>query len=716
VTTPYGDAVTFGNGATTGHAYVDMDFGDAPDTYGTTIAANGARHIATGVTLGTQRDADANGQPGAFATGDGADDDGVTFSSPLIIGSTGTALVTASAPGKLDAWLDFNGNGVFDAGEKIANSIDVSTTPTAVTFAVTGTGGATFARFRVSSAGGLSPTGNWLRRKLDLNGDGDWSDASEVDDTGTFNKANEWLTRDLDSTSGTSGDNYSLTHDAAGNMTDDGKDYDYEYDVWGRLRKVKNQSSVLVAEYFYDGLGQRTGWHADWDADGAVETSNDDPWYMFVYDDRWRVAGTYRVASSATATSGTVDTYPKEQFIYHNAGTDGRGSSSYIDSVMLRDRDYSTAWTAAADSTVEERLWYGQNWRADVALMMNSNGRPLEKVKYSAYGVAMQMTHLDFNSDGAIDPDDPADFIGTPYDWDLDGDVDGTDSTLFGSDYLAYATAMTVRGGLSLSTISNRKGYAGYEFEPMTKEYHVRNRVYLPEMGRWTRRDPIGYVGGPSVYEYVASKAIDYSDPTGLVAAACTKRRSYLIAGGSQSDTATVWTRRPADPKLFSAFSLTAFADGAVLQQDVYVSASDFWGLGVDTLASGQLVNGVVIECSLDGKPTSSVLGLNNKRTNNLIIVNAISDAVYEENGTTVRHDFGASAAYSDVDTVFPFKIKWNFFEVTYNPSTTLNFSYGLGTCKWGCICCRWERSGGIVVSDDCDSFANGAARRLRRR
>jgi len=564
--------------------------------------------------------------------------------------------------------------------------------------------------------GGLSPTGNWLRRKLDLNGDGDWSDASEVDDTGTFNKANEWLTRDLDSTSGTSGDNYSLTHDAAGNMTDDGKDYDYEYDVWGRLRKVKNQSSVLVAEYFYDGLGQRTGWHADWDADGAVETSNDDPWYMFVYDDRWRVAGTYRVASSATATSGTVDTYPKEQFIYHNAGTDGRGSSSYIDSVMLRDRDYSTAWTAAADSTVEERLWYGQNWRADVALMMNSNGRPLEKVKYSAYGVAMQMTHLDFNSDGAIDPDDPADFIGTPYDWDLDGDVDGTDSTLFGSDYLAYATAMTVRGGLSLSTISNRKGYAGYEFEPMTKEYHVRNRVYLPEMGRWTRRDPIGYVGGPSVYEYVASKAIDYSDPTGLVAAACTKRRSYLIAGGSQSDTATVWTRRPADPKLFSAFSLTAFADGAVLQQDVYVSASDFWGLGVDTLASGQLVNGVVIECSLDGKPTSSVLGLNNKRTNNLIIVNAISDAVYEENGTTVRHDFGASAAYSDVDTVFSFKIKWNFFEVTYNPSTTLNFSYGLGTCKWGCICCRWERSGGIVVSDDCDSFANGAARRLRRR
>lgn len=33
----------------------------------------------------------------------------------------------------------------------------------------------------------LSPTGNWKRRKLDLNGDGDYSDTGELDDTATFN-------------------------------------------------------------------------------------------------------------------------------------------------------------------------------------------------------------------------------------------------------------------------------------------------------------------------------------------------------------------------------------------------------------------------------------------------------------------------------------------------------------------------------------------------
>ena len=41
----------------------------------------------------------------------------------------------------------------------------------------------------------------------------------------------EIATRDLDSNPGTTGNNYTLTHDAAGNLTDDGSSYDYVYDV-----------------------------------------------------------------------------------------------------------------------------------------------------------------------------------------------------------------------------------------------------------------------------------------------------------------------------------------------------------------------------------------------------------------------------------------------------------------------------------------------------
>jgi len=38
----------------------------------------------------------------------------------------------------------------------------------------------------------------------------------------------------------------------------------------------------------------------------------------------------------------------------------------------------------------------------------------------------------------------------------------------------------------------------------------------VPEMGRWTRRDPIGYVDGVGLYEYVGSRPVDRSDPKGL--------------------------------------------------------------------------------------------------------------------------------------------------------------------------------------------------------
>lgn len=42
--------------------------------------------------------------------------------------------------------------------------------------------------------------------------------------------------------------------------------------------------------------------------------------------------------------------------------------------------------------------------------------------------------------------------------------------------------------------------------------------MYSPSMGRFMQRDPIGYVDGPDVYQYVRSNPIKYTDPTGLEA------------------------------------------------------------------------------------------------------------------------------------------------------------------------------------------------------
>ncbi len=155
----YGDAVVVFD--------VDnLDFGDAPDpAYSTLAANNGARHrMVGGLYLGAGVDPDLDGQPHASALGDdgdGTDDeDGVLFTSQLLPGSVAALQVVASAAGFLDAWIDFNGDGDWaDAGEQIFTSEALSAGTNSLGFTVPGTAVpnmTTVARFRFSSAGGLS--------------------------------------------------------------------------------------------------------------------------------------------------------------------------------------------------------------------------------------------------------------------------------------------------------------------------------------------------------------------------------------------------------------------------------------------------------------------------------------------------------------------------------------------------------------------------------
>ncbi len=141
----------------------ELDFGDAPDSYSTLSASNGARHETEpgSLRLGATIDADLDGQPNATATGDGADEDGVILPSALVINTTANITVNASGPGVLNAWVDYNLNGNWtDTGEKIFNNQAVVAGPNALSFAVpNATLGNSFVRFRLSTASGLSFNG-----------------------------------------------------------------------------------------------------------------------------------------------------------------------------------------------------------------------------------------------------------------------------------------------------------------------------------------------------------------------------------------------------------------------------------------------------------------------------------------------------------------------------------------------------------------------------
>ena len=142
---------------------VDPDYGDAPAPYPTTRADSGPVHNGGGPRLGATRDSEADGAPTSAADGDV--DDGVTLQSVQVGQGGGTVIVNvqnAAAGAKLDAWIDFSGDGSFDgAGEQLFASRTVGEGDNALTFSIPANtpAGAVAARFRISTAGGLRSTG-----------------------------------------------------------------------------------------------------------------------------------------------------------------------------------------------------------------------------------------------------------------------------------------------------------------------------------------------------------------------------------------------------------------------------------------------------------------------------------------------------------------------------------------------------------------------------
>lgn len=138
-----------------------FDYGDAP--FATLLADDGARHLAVGPQLGDDRDIESDGAASANADGDGDDEDGVMFGGINVNGTM--AAVNIELPentqGRVDAWIDFNGNGVWEASEKILDSEFVDKPLQTINYNLPSglTTRDTYARVRLSSAGGLGPTG-----------------------------------------------------------------------------------------------------------------------------------------------------------------------------------------------------------------------------------------------------------------------------------------------------------------------------------------------------------------------------------------------------------------------------------------------------------------------------------------------------------------------------------------------------------------------------
>lgn len=170
-------AVSAAMGVLMGGSAIAADFGDAPDTYGTDGAAGnsstandpvGAQHtVVSGLQLGANApDDEADAVLPLDGTGDGTDEDGVVFLSTLFtdnaiytVGSSDVTVTNSgSSPATLHAWLDFDGNGVFEADEYTSRVVPALTTGGLTNdlewsgAGVSGmTAGVTYARFRLTT-------------------------------------------------------------------------------------------------------------------------------------------------------------------------------------------------------------------------------------------------------------------------------------------------------------------------------------------------------------------------------------------------------------------------------------------------------------------------------------------------------------------------------------------------------------------------------------
>jgi len=86
--------------------------------------------------------------------------------------------------------------------------------------------------------------------------------------------------------------------------------------------------------------------------------------------------------------------------------------------------------------------------------------------------------------------------------------------------YEPYGTTIISDGDGSNTRTSSAYGnpfmWTGQRYDSTNNLYHFWARTYSPVLGRWLQRDPLGYVDGLNLYQYVHSNPVRYIDPYGL--------------------------------------------------------------------------------------------------------------------------------------------------------------------------------------------------------
>ena len=235
----------------------------------------------------------------------------------------------------------------------------------------------------------------------------------------------------------------------------------YQFDALNRLIQVNHESATgtLLGNYVFDAFNRRIRKTiSNGGLFGGIANGTTDCLYL---------GSQVLEERDPFGGTGSTDT-PIRQYIW----------GTYIDELI----QLTTLTTLGAQNVPAGAYYLLQDLLYRAVALTNSSGGIVEAYDTDAYGQTIIYTGP-----------------GPDYIWFTDEDA--------GSGFTYGANDMI---------------FCGYRYDPETRLYYVRNRMFLTDtdgisVGRWLQRDPIGYAGGINLYEYVGGRAEVEVDPEGLL-------------------------------------------------------------------------------------------------------------------------------------------------------------------------------------------------------
>jgi RHS repeat-associated protein len=257
----------------------------------------------------------------------------------------------------------------------------------------------------------------------------------------------------------------------------------YNLDAVGNWTSfISNSATQTRTHNAVNEITTTNGGPLTYDANGNL---TNDGQYTYAYDVENRVTAVTRDSDSAVVGQYFYDARGCRVIsIINPAGTPATNVYFLDNSRILEEQNSGgiTQATYTYGSYVDEVVtmkrgghlyYYHPNELFSVEALTDSSGTAVERYYYDAYGEPVVM-------DGSYNPL-PLNAWGTPH-----------------------------------SAVGNSYLFTGRQLDEESGIYYYRARYYDPAEGRFIQRDPLDYVDGPNLYEYVRSEPTRLTDPTGL--------------------------------------------------------------------------------------------------------------------------------------------------------------------------------------------------------